>query len=176
MKIHEIVTALFHEEQKNKHLIVKVRRIHETVTALLHEEQKKQISYCENDENSRDSHYSLTEEPSDSLVIRRKKGISSKRKRLSKTEKSQEVEGPLKKQCFGNDFCASGDDPKSEINQTEAKFPTVERCTESKTLTLEEKDHLYALELQRMFSQLDKANMPVDRFKGSDNEYSFRRK
>ncbi|XP_012934808.1 uncharacterized protein LOC101849113 [Aplysia californica] len=48
--------------------------------------------------------------------------------------------------------------------------------SEKAGMTQEERDHLYALELQNMFSMLDKQNIKVDRFKGSSDEYSLRKK
>ncbi|RUS71136.1 hypothetical protein EGW08_021102 [Elysia chlorotica] len=47
---------------------------------------------------------------------------------------------------------------------------------ENSSLTQEEKDHLLALQLQEMYENLDKSGIDVDRFKGSMNEYSFRKK
>ena len=53
---------------------------------------------------------------------------------------------------------------------------TTNQDLEKSHLTQEEKDHLLALQLQEMYENLDKSKIYVDRFKGSVNEYSFRKK
>lgn len=44
------------------------------------------------------------------------------------------------------------------------------------TMSQEEIDHMLAVKLQQMYSQLDKKGIKVDRFQGSEGEYSFRPK
>ncbi|GFO31148.1 RING finger protein 168, e3 ubiquitin protein ligase [Plakobranchus ocellatus] len=48
--------------------------------------------------------------------------------------------------------------------------------TSNSDMTQEEKDHIFALQLQEMYQELDRKHIKVDRFKGSVNEYSLRKK
>ncbi|GFR68613.1 E3 ubiquitin-protein ligase RNF168 [Elysia marginata] len=55
-------------------------------------------------------------------------------------------------------------------------YSTPNEVNDDSKLTQEEKDHILALQLQEMYEGLDRSNIRVDRFKGSANEYSLRKK
>ena len=65
----------------------------------------------------------------------------------------------------------------SFVQRKKRTFSSTTTCDrEESLLTQEEKDHMLALQLQEMYQEFDKRNIEVDRFSGSENEYSFRKK